>query len=466
LQDEWGHDTLRVDEYEQWSGLLKIKHVLFIYDACTAGEAPIAKSPETRSAVTELSSSTGSRMVVTAGTADQQVWMVGASSAIQHSIFTDALLHALSDGTVESKKRGFITIGEAVEEAGVILAEPGSGLGSGHEMNPNIVKIDSTHKGTFVFLHPHADHPVLPQADINAMGIAKGVTGAGAATDLDRQMELTEWQTVDPLNDPQLYAKFCDDFPNGTLCAVAKKKLEKLTSLASAAPSTPGLPKQDLTERTVADLKSLADQGSRDALMQLGKVHESGLQGASVDLQASLGFYKQASDLGDGGASYRIGAIYYYGRKGVPKDDAQAASWFRKAADAGNAPGMTSLGAMYGLGQGGLPKDDVEAVSWLRRAADAGEAHGMANLGLMYMEGRGGLPQDDAQAVNWFSKAAEAGDGSGSVDLGFMYEKGRGGLLKDDLQAVSWYRKGADAGEARRARSSDGGSTSQSLCRL
>jgi hypothetical protein len=85
--------------------------------------------------------------------------------------------------------------------------------------------------------------PTTPsQADINAMGIAKGVTGAGAATDLDRQMELTEWQTVDPLNDPQLYAKFCDDFPNGTLCAVAKKKLEKLTSLASAAPSTPGLP--------------------------------------------------------------------------------------------------------------------------------------------------------------------------------------------------------------------------------
>ena len=31
--------TLRVDEFEQWSGLLKIKHALFIYDACTAGEA-------------------------------------------------------------------------------------------------------------------------------------------------------------------------------------------------------------------------------------------------------------------------------------------------------------------------------------------------------------------------------------------------------------------------------------------
>jgi len=118
------------------------------------------------------------------------------------------------------------------------------------------------------------------------------------------------------------------------------------TQPASAAVVT-----QDLTKRNVTELRSLADHGSRSALTQLGRVYELGIQGASVDLQASIGFYKQASELGDSDASYRVGAIYYSGREGVPKDDAQAVSWCRKAVDAGNAEGMDRLGFMLRHGR-------------------------------------------------------------------------------------------------------------------
>jgi TPR repeat protein len=439
---QWGQNVLRVDEYEQWSGILKVKHVLFLYDACTAGEATMAKEgkDETRAAVTELSAN-GSRIVVTAGTAKQQAWVVKESSDSQYSIFTEALLRVLRDGTAESKTRGFITIGQAVENAAVLLADMTRHLGPGHEMNPDPVKIDSTRTGTFVFLNPHADHPGIPQGDILAMGmtVPKGAGGA----DLDKEMELASWKSIEGLDDPQLYQRFCEEFPNGLFCAAARKRIEKLKpSAPSVIPAA-----QDLTQLNIAELNDLANKGSREALTQLGKAYESGLQGAPTDLQASIRFYKRASDLGDGTASYRIGEIYYYGRQGVPKDELQAVNWYRKAADLGDGPSMFSLGFMHERGQGGLPKDDVQVESWYRKAAAAGDRQGMTNLGYMYEKGRGGLAKDEAQAVSWYRKAAAAGDGAGMANLGYMYREGRGGLPKDEAQAVSWYRKAADAGD-------------------
>jgi TPR repeat protein len=95
----------------------------------------------------------------------------------------------------------------------------------------------------------------------------------------------------------------------------------------------------------------------------VSEIGESGPQGATVDLQASIGFYKQASDFGDTNASYRIGAIYHRGREGVPKDDAQAVSWYHKAADAGDSEGMVRLGLMYTDRRGGLPQGLAKCVA-------------------------------------------------------------------------------------------------------
>jgi TPR repeat protein len=441
--NQWGQNVLRVDEYEQWSGLLKIKHLLFLFDACTAGEAAMAKGPdnETRAAVTELSGN-GSRIVVMAGTARQQAWVVGESSARQYSIFTEALLRVLRDGTAESKNRGFMTIGQAVHEAEVVMADITRHLGPGHTMNPYLVKIDGTRTGTFVFLNPHARQPQVPQADILTMGITARKGAAGA--ELEQEMELAYWKSIEDLGDPQLYTRLCEEFPNGLFCPVARRRLEKLRAAVSTAAAA-----RDLTIFGVTELRSLADSGSRDALTQLGRVYESGLQGAPVDLQASIGFYERASDLGDGNASYRIGAIYFSGRRGVPKDDAKAASWFRKAADAGNGTGMVNLGALYQHGVGGLPKDDAQAVRWYRKAADAGDGLGMSDLGFMYANGLGGLPKDDAQAVGWYRRAAEAGSGAGMANLGLAYLKGLGALPKDEAQALAWFRKAVGGGSGR-----------------
>ncbi|HEX4809557.1 MAG TPA: caspase family protein [Bryobacteraceae bacterium] len=436
---QWGQNVLRVDEYEQWSGLLKAEHVLFLYDACTAGEATMAKGgkEETRTAVTELSGN-GSRIVVTAGTANQEAWVVKESSSNQYSIFTEALLRVLRDGTAESKQRGFITIGQAVGEASVVLADMTRHLGPGHEMNPDPVNIDRARTGTFVFLNPHADQPKMPDSDILAMNII--VPKGAGGTDLDKERELALWNSVNTLDDQQ-YARFCNEYPSGLFCAAARKRIQKLAGTPETAPA------QDLTILTLTELRALADTGSRDALTQLGRVYESGLQGAPMDLQVSIGFYMRASDLGDGGAAFRIGSIYDRGRVGVPKDEARAVVWYRKAAEAGNAPGMVGLGFMYRRALGGVAKDEAQAVIWYRKAAEEGNGRGMVNLGVMYEQGLGGLAKDQAQAAIWYRKAAEEGDGLGMANLGLTLRHGRGGLAKDEMEALVWFRKAAEAGD-------------------
>jgi len=438
----WGGDVLRIDEYGQWSGLIKAKHVLFLYDACTAGEAVARKGlePASLKAVTELSGN-GSRIVVTAGTAKQSAWVMEESSKIQYSLFTDALLQVLRNGTAESRTRGFITIEQVVAEATVVLALETSHLGPGHNMKPNLESIDSALTGTFVFLYPQARKPTLPESDIITMGMAvpKGVEDP----EFEKQRELAYWNSVKDIDDVDLLQKVCDEFPTGLFCPVAQKRMSNLNSKRASTPN--GI---NLATLSVDELKVQASHGSREALSQLGKAYELGTQGAAANIATSMAYYRQAAEIGDGAASFRLGTIYDFGDLGVAKNDAQAAAWYRKSADAGYAKAMTNLGFMYRQGRMGLPKDDVQAVAWYRKAADAGDGRGMSDLGYMYQQGFGGLPKDDGQAAYWYRRSANAGNPSGMFNLGAMYQSGRGGLPQDDVQAAGWYRKSADAGDA------------------
>jgi len=175
--NQWSQTVvLRVDQFEIWSAVIKAKHVLFIYDACMAGEAVAKESrDDARDTISELSAN-GSRIVVTAGTAEQKAWVMKVSAENQYSIFTAALLSALRDGTSDLRNRGFVTIDQAVAEAGIKLAFTTRRLGPGHEMKPVPVSVDPTRKGTFVFLNSKATGPAISQTDLLAMGltVAKG----------------------------------------------------------------------------------------------------------------------------------------------------------------------------------------------------------------------------------------------------------------------------------------------------
>jgi TPR repeat protein len=435
---EWSHDVLRVDSYQVWSDAIPAKHILFIFDACFAGEAlPKAPDDETRGSIAELSAN-GSRTVVTAGTAEQRAWMTSLSSDHSYSIFTEGLLRALRGGMADRRNRGFITIEQAVAEAQVEVADITRKLGPGHEMKPQPVAIRPKYKGSFVFLNLHAQKPTLPEGDATFLGVA---VAKGTDSELDKQLELAFWKSVESLNDPGLFLQVCARFPNGVFCPVALKRIEQLRT-KNLAPS-------NFETMSLDELKRYAKLGAPPAaITQLGKAYESGSQGASIDLQKSVQYYTQAANLGDGVAAFRLGEIYIRGRKGIPVDLAAAAHWYEVGTRLNNADCMNSLGTMYVYGEGGKARDMERAIELFQKSATLGNARGNYYVGVAYQFGRGGLPKDESTAVEYFQKADELGDAGGTANLGNMYQLGWGGLPKDEHKAVELYWKSTALGDA------------------
>ena len=174
--DQWSQNVLRVDDFQIWSDVIPAKHVLFIYDACLAGLAlPKSGSEDLRSSVAQVSGS-GSRTVVTAGTADQKAWILQASFDNQSSIFTDALLKGLRNGVADKGNRGFVTIEQAVAYAHVELAMFTARLGPGYEMKPEARPINPDRfRGSFVFLNSLARSPTLSTEDERRFHISQSV---------------------------------------------------------------------------------------------------------------------------------------------------------------------------------------------------------------------------------------------------------------------------------------------------
>jgi len=447
---QFSGSVLRVDQFDIWSDRIPAKHILFIYDACFAGEA-VAKAGqnEAGSSIAELSAN-GSRIVVTAGTAEQKAWTLKLSSDNSYSIFTEAILKALRDGGADRRNRGFVTIEQAVADAQVQLAEITRKLGPGHEMKPVPTNINTSLKGTFVFLNPKAQKPSIPQGDATYMGLT--VSKAGNP-DSAKELEVAHWKSIEPLNDPQLYARHCELFPDGIFCPVARILVARAARVPNAPTGLVGLvdgrppAPSDLESYSLDQLQTLAGNRIPGAMAQLGRAYESGLQGAIQNLPVAISFYTKAADQGDGVAAHRLATIYYFGRKGIPSDPVEAVRWYQRAVTLGDPGAMFDLGVLYFNGKAGLPKDDVKAADLYLKAANAGDADGMVAVGGMYLRGAGGLPRDERRSRDLYEKAVGMGNAPGMVVLGAMYEHGQGGLSVDERKAVELYQKAADLKE-------------------
>jgi len=393
-------------------------------------------------------SANGSRLVVTAGTAEQKAWALKLSADSSYSIFTEALLKSLRDGGADRKNRGFVTIEQALADTQVQLGEITRKLGPGHGMKPQLTPLKASLKGTFVFLNPKAQKPSIPQGDVTFMGLTVAKSGSGNP-ESGPELELAYWKAIESLHDPGLYALHCKQFPNGTFCPIARRLME--LPVAPAAPrglvalvDGQGPTKEELERDSVDQLQTLMANGNRDAITQLGSAYESGAQGAIQDLPASIAYYTKAADQGDGAAAHRLGAIYYFGRKGVPPNPEDAVKWYQKAVSLGDAAAMFDLGVLYANGKAGLSRDDIKAADLYLKAANGGDANGMVALGGMYLRGAGGLPLDEKKAAGLYQRAFAMDNVPAMVVLGAMYEHGQGGLPMDEHHAVELYQKAAD----------------------
>jgi len=87
--------------------------------------------------------------------------------------------------------------------------------------------------------------------------------------------------------------------------------------------------------------------------------------------QLGIADLRSAAAAGDRNAQYTLGRMYYNGR-GVQKDYATAAKWFREAANNGHIRAASSLASMYSDGKG-VPQDYAEALRLLEPGTAEGD---------------------------------------------------------------------------------------------
>jgi TPR repeat protein len=143
-----------------------------------------------------------------------------------------------------------------------------------------------------------------------------------------------------------------------------------------------------------------------------------------------------AANQGDRDAYVQLGHRYHRGL-GLPQSDDAAAYWFYRGATLGDRLGMIGLGSLYAAGRG-VPQDWKVAVSWWRKA----NHHRF--IGDAYACGLGVAPSN-ARAVREYQQGADAGDMSSAIQLGHMHA-GRCASPADDDLAYKWYDKAAHQG--------------------
>ncbi|HEX3047568.1 MAG TPA: caspase family protein [Bacillota bacterium] len=105
-------DVLNITDCEHWSKLIKIKHMLFVFDCCASGLGLTPKGLETERPPTFFAlSGNGSRTVITAGTGKENAY-----AGSDYSVFTKALLTTLNDDNLFQANKGFLTIREVYDQ--------------------------------------------------------------------------------------------------------------------------------------------------------------------------------------------------------------------------------------------------------------------------------------------------------------------------------------------------------------
>ena len=94
--------------------------------------------------------------------------------------------------------------------------------------------------------------------------------------------------------------------------------------------------------------------------------------GSPKDDTRAATWYLSAADEGSSNAMLNLGLMYRRGWGGLPRDDFQAANWYVKAAEAGSRAGMNNVGFLYENGIGGFPRSEEQAMIWYRKATNLG----------------------------------------------------------------------------------------------
>ncbi|MGJ8672147.1 tetratricopeptide repeat protein [Rubritalea sp.] len=223
--------------------------------------------------------------------------------------------------------------------------------------------------------------------------------------------------------------------------------------------------------------KKSAEQGYKEAYLQLGRIHARDRPARTNQLYAFECFQKA---LGVNPRSYfRLAYCYQYYEE-VPRDSDKALELFLKAAELGDPAADYMLGDWYSSGTvvllcrktaktyydkaaaGDLPKytyhvatvylngsrvlkNPIHAVELYERAVEKGYKPAIVRLAEIYRNGERGVSPNMKRAVELFTIAAEKNDADSQLVLCELSIKGEG-VEKDLKVAKLWAEKAFDNG--------------------
>lgn len=164
VRDDFANHVLAVNRCMEWSKIIKAGHILFVYDCCASGLAFGAKSGGEAEAYTQILSALsgdGSRVVITAGTANEKTYEVPRPGGKGNGVFTRAFLNAASSFKPGPQQAGFMTINQIFAQAEIGVKNFAATYDK--KLSPRRWELqEHEYRGTFVFVNPSAPNLVLP----------------------------------------------------------------------------------------------------------------------------------------------------------------------------------------------------------------------------------------------------------------------------------------------------------------
>jgi len=203
------------------------------------------------------------------------------------------------------------------------------------------------------------------------------------------------------------------------------------------------------------EFQKASDLGNKDALAQIGLMHENGII-FPKDIKKAISIYEQCYNGNsidfikrDGSpknhfsssiARRQLGKCYLFGN-GVVANPQKAKEHFEEA---GDHESLFWLGVMAEQGTGSV-KNPAEAFRLFTLAFENGSLAALNELARHYAFGVG-TTKNPAKAFEYYTKAANHGYRLAYRGVGMCYEYGLG-VPKNEKQALEYYTKGAQSGD-------------------
>jgi hypothetical protein len=171
----YGPQVMQINTIHDWCKELPFNHMIFVVDCCASGLAFSSKSGtfgQNNQLIRTLSGN-GSRVVLTAGTAEQETYAIEMRNRIGISVFTKAFLDTFQEDNELMKGNGFITITDIFahieKDVGRFASQ------NNKELTPRMWPLqEKDYRGTFIFINPNNKKLKIPKEYAETLNVKLG----------------------------------------------------------------------------------------------------------------------------------------------------------------------------------------------------------------------------------------------------------------------------------------------------